>query len=365
MVDDEIQESELRDMQSLKNIDSFSLESSKEFIVGIREIPGTEGFYNAAAWEVDGVTYLLGRNVKEAGGEDEPDVGSLVLLTLGPDGNIASSREIWKPEGGEHLLEDARALLLPDGKIAFGLTAVTREGDRYVPYPAVLITSTEELSKGTLPEPKIIKVMGKGDQTTPLGEEMGSSIGKNVTAIGPNMFAFRPDGTMHQLQVFEYKESGEVSHRQYIDFPDNISWAEWRIGTTMPPVWLNANEAIFPIHGINIVDGRFDYSIGTSRLRKDENGILTVDNISQEPIIHPDLFVGMFDKDGVELHGERRVVYWCGGIPVYNDSGELQYLKGYINVGDKRTVEVTLSVDKLTEGWHSSEQVEINRLVSV
>ena len=218
------------------DIEPTSLESLKGAIVEIREIPGTEGFYNAAAWETDGTTYLLGRKVEVAAEEGKPDVGSLVLLTLGQDGNITSSKEVWQPKAGEHLLEDARALPLPDGKIAFGLTSVIWESDHYTPYPSVLVTSTEELVKGTLPKPTVIKIMGRGDQTTPLGENASGLAGKNVTAIGTNLFAFRSEDNHHQLQVFEYQEAGKVTHQQSINFPSNIPWAEWRVGTTMPPV---------------------------------------------------------------------------------------------------------------------------------
>ena len=356
-----------------------SLESLRKAIEGIREIPGTEGFYNAAAWKVDEKTYLLGRN-GVTGGEGKPDVGSLVLKILGSDGNIVSSKEVWQPRVGEDLLEDARALLLLDGRIAFGLTSVAHEGEDYIPYPAVLITSTEELMEkmlpkpkvikamgriaitsleelmeGMLPEPEVIEVMGKGGQTTPLDEDISISAGKNVTALSPDLFAFRSEGdnNNHRLKVFGYQqEDGKVTFKQSLDFSENKPpWGEYRIGTTMPPVWLNKDEAFLPIHGINLVDSKYVYSIGTARLLRDENGILSVDNISQEPIIDPDLFVGMFNSDEIELHSERRVVYCCGGIPFYNDSGEFEHLKLYVNVGDKRTVEVTVSVDKLIKGW--------------
>lgn len=374
-------------MSAEENSEPSSLESLGEAIEGIREIPGTEGFYNAAAWEVNGKTYLLGRQVETANGKGKPDSGSLVLLTLGSDGNIVSSKEVWQPKVGEDLLEDARALLLPDGRIAFGLTSVAREGDDYIPYPAVIITSTEELMERILPKPKVIKamgriasklvslvqeeddyrapirlpepevikVMGKGDQTTPLGEDTSVSAGKNVTALSPDLFAFRSEGdnNNHRLKVFGYQqEDGEVTFKQSLDFSkDKPQWCEHRIGTTMPPVWLNKEEAFLPIHGIKIVDGKYVYSIGTARLFRDENGILSVDNISQKPIIDPDLFAGMFNSDEIELHSERRVVYCCGGIPICNDSGELEHLKMYVNVGDKRTVEVTISMGRIIKGW--------------
>lgn len=341
---------------------SNSRESIIDSIIEIREIPGTDNFYNAAAWQDGDKIHLLGRHVEVAGEYGEPDVGSLVLKTLGQDGNIISSKEVWQLKDGAHLLEDARALPLSDGRIAFGITAVDRNK---TPHPAVLIVSTEELTNGTLPEPKIIEIMGQGDQTTPLGENTSELAGKNVTAISSNLFAFRPEGdnNNHQLRVFQYNEDSEVSHQQYINFPKDIPWAEWRIGTTMPPIWINDHEAIFPIHGINKVADKYVYSIGSARLVKDENGVLSVDNISSEALIDPDLFAEMYDSDEVELHSERRVVYCCGGVPVKSANGELESLKLYVNVGDRRTVEVTVSVAALTKGWKNN-QFTTEQLVS-
>jgi len=376
---------------------SLELEPLHEAILDIREVPNTEGFYNAAAWEgkregIDkGKTYLLGRKVEEAGEKGKPDKGSLVLMTLDPEGNFESSKEVWRARSEEQLLEDARALQLPDGRIVFGLTSVVHKDNDYIPHPAVLtIKSPEELSEG-LSKLKIVKFLGGvalgqnyvgqrftekfaeerssalevidgivGDQTTPLGEDTGISPGKNVTAISPELFAFREEGDKnnHRLRVFKHQEDGGVVDSQYIDFPKDIPWIEHRIGTTMPPIWLNDNEAIFPIHGIQMINDKFVYSIGSARLLRGEDGKLSVDNISQEPIINPDSFVGRFNGDDVELHGERRVVYCCGGIPIYNDSGELEKIKLYINVGDKRTVEVTTSVAEMTKDWRKNELIE-------
>jgi predicted GH43/DUF377 family glycosyl hydrolase len=369
--------------EKYKELENYSAESQNNTIVKIRELPGTEGFYNAAVLYLNETHYLLGRQVEKAGKEGEPDIGSLVLKTLDGQGDIVFSEEVWRPnkenQDGEYLLEDARALTLSDGRVAIGLTYVTRKGNDYIPHPAVLVVSSIEKLKQDLPNVETIKRIGKiainqksvdgvvGDQTTPIGEDIPIPMGKNVTAIGHNMhadrlmnevnehtysFAFRPEGddNNHTLQVFEYQEGGEVTHSQYINFPKDISWAEYRIGTTMPPVWLNKNEAIFPIHGIQIVNSKFVYSIGSARLLKDEHGNLSVDNISQNSIINPDSFVGNID-DEVELHGERRVVYCCGGVPTYDDAGRYENLKLYVNVGDKRTVEVTVSIAKMIKDW--------------
>ncbi|HZJ34923.1 MAG TPA: hypothetical protein VFD55_02875 [Candidatus Angelobacter sp.] len=384
-------------MSVKENSEPYFAESLK-VIEEIRELPDTKGFYNAAVFEVetkDGsgkIIHLLGRQVKTAGGEGKPDAGSLVLKTLGPDGNIASSKEVWRPNDEDNSVEDARALVSRHGVIDIGFTFVTREDGKITPRPAILkIRSVEELAEG-LYNLKIIKFLGGtaigrnftdqkslkgplermlpklkvikgiiGDETTPLGEEdIDISTGKNVTAISTDQYdqyVYRPEGkdNNHCLRVFEYRQDQDkVSHKQYLHFPNVPPWAEFKIGTTMPPVWLNKNEAFFPIHGIKMVDGKYVYSIGTARLLRDENGIFSVDNISQEPIIEPDLFNGMFKSDEIELHNERRVVYCCGGIPNYYDNGKPKNVKMFINRGDTQTFEVTVSMEKIIKSWQRS-----------
>lgn len=330
-----------------------SIENSPEtgaVVMEIREIAGTDNFYNAAAWEEDGKKYLFGRQVVKAGGIGEPDVGTLVLKTLNLDGNIVASQEIWKPGDTEYLLEDPRALPLRNGKIAFGLTAVDHVGDAYVPYPAVLTASTQELLNRSM-KPTVIRSMGSGDQTAPIGEH-SKLIGKNMTGFGSNLFVYRPENSNHSLRLFEYQDGkDEVKHIQNIDFPTNIPWAELKIGTTIPPIWLNNQEAILLLHGIKEVDEVLVYSIGSARLLRDQRGTYTVDNITSKPIIHPDLFIEPQNNGEVELHAERRVVYLCGALAVYNSEGKVDEIEAYPNIGDKRTAKVTLSATAIIEGW--------------
>ena len=147
--------------------------------------------------------------------------------------------------------------------------------------------------------------------------------------------------------------------------PKNIPWAQFKIGTTTSPIWLNEHEAVLLIHGIRRTENnKLEYSIGSSRLLKDEKGILSIDNISPEPLIYPDLFNGPFDTRETELHEERRVVYLCGALAVRDVNDDLEYIKAYPNVGDKRTVEVILPVVNITKGWkrHNPTEPEISRV---
>ena len=317
----------------------------------IHLIPHEKAFYNAAAWEGPaGTTYLLGRQVEAAAEPDKPDVGSLLLMTLDADGEVLSTNEVWQPDDDSDSLEDVRVLPLSDGRLVAGLTRVLKEGEEYIPYPAFLVFPGAGLTPETFADPEIIKSLGAGADTTPVDERFEAVSGKNATAIDEFTFMFRQDGDDHRLTVFE--TDGETATKlQYIDFPEDIPWARFRVGTTIPPLWLNESQAIMPIHGITMEGDTYVYSIGSARLLRDETGRLSIDNISQDPLIDPDMFAGMFDGDDIELHADRRVVYSCGGIPVFDEAGELEKLKLYVNVGDTRTVEVTLPAAKLMENW--------------
>jgi hypothetical protein len=179
---------------------------------------------------------------------------------------------------------------------------------------------------------------------------------------------FRPEGTEnnHRLRVFRFND-GELSIQQNdIELPNDIPWATYKAGTTMPPVWLNDREAIFPIHGIRKdQNGIFVYSIGSARLVRSEDGILSVDNISQKPLIYPELFDGLVDTEKVELHPEfRHAVYCVSGRPVYDGCGNFHELKMIVSRGDTLTFEVTVPKARLIEGWQSGQDIHPLQLLS-
>ncbi len=338
--------------------------------IKIEVMPGAEGLFNVAVWNMladvedleDTISYkepivcLLGRGAVMSSGIGKPDVTPLVYRTLDPDGKVRSSETVFVPKDGENSLEDARVLRLADGRLIIGLTSVAKIDEDYVPYPAIVITSGNQLATG-LREHKIVANLGIGEQTIGLSENIA---GKNTTIINETTVMFRPEGAEcnHRLRVFGFNDGMASVLQDDIELPDNIPWATFRTGTTIPPVWINDHEAIFPIHGIRKdKDGKFVYSIGAARLNSDGNGALSIDNISQEPLIHPDLFAGMIGAEDVELHSERRVVYCCGGRPVFDSSGKFQELEMLINVGDTHTFKVTIPKVKLTEGWQDDQKV--------
>lgn len=290
--------------------------------------------YNVAAWQRvdrDNVV-LVGREVYEAGNENLPDVGKLVLFEIDDEGRIIHERILWKPISNSFFLEDPRALVHKDRSITIGLTAVFKSDLGYSPFPAVVKIPSDDAWTGDLPPISIIH---------------GHGAGKNLTPIKKNKFVFRPesDDYHHKLLYFDLrhidpKESYDIS------FPTNLSWAMWRIGTTMPPWWVDRNRALLIIHGITIKDGKYVYSIGRAKLYK-RNGRFVV-KVHSDPIITPDTF----SKDGKpiekELHPElRRVVYACGGVIKRKEPDNL-YI--YVNVGDWTTYEVKMSIEDLKAG---------------
>ncbi|HUD07981.1 MAG TPA: hypothetical protein VMQ52_02795 [Candidatus Saccharimonadales bacterium] len=336
--------------------------------IKIEVMPGADGLFNVAAWEnveeqdLEGIiryertVCLLGRGPVILAGIGLPDVAPLVYRELDSGGRVKLSETVYEPEEGKDFLEDPR-VLLQGGKLIIGLTSVIKKGEEYIPHPAIVITSKAELATG-LREHKIVTNLGRGDQTTPIGDNID---GKNTTIIDETTFMFRPEGTEnnHRLRVFRLNDGELIIQQNDIKLPDNIPWATFKAGTTMPPVWLNDREAIFPIHGIRKdQNGIFVYSIGSARLVRSVDGILSVDNISQKPLIYPELFDGLVDTEKVELHPEfRHAVYCVSGSPVYDSCGNFQELKMIVSRGDTLTFEVTVPKNKLVEGWHTDQDV--------
>lgn len=295
--------------------------------------------FNLAVWQKSGEKSLsfIGREVMAPGEPGEPDTGVLKLFEVGADGTLLHEKMIWKPIYEGINLEDPRALELPNENLVIGLTAVLRKKDGVpIPFPALVRIDSHKSWKKELPPFLIIDTFGPG---------------KNLTPIDEHTYLFRPDDPAynHKLLVFSlHKQIPEKLDE--IPFPLDLPWAEWRIGTTMPPIWLTPTEALFIIHGITKIQGdgreKYIYSIGRAKLTR-ENSTFRV-TVAPEPILTPDDFVDQNGKPLVtELHPElRRVVYSCGGV-IKKDAPDMLSL--YVNVGDRATFEVVLSLGELTK----------------
>lgn len=296
--------------------------------------------YNLAAWQKansDSV-YFIGREVIEAGIGGEPDTGTLKLFEIDEEGETVQERLIWKPMFDGINLEDPRALELPNENLLIGLTAVLRDKNGHpTPFPAIIKIDSHTSWDDELPPFLIISTFGPG---------------KNLTPIDNTTYLFRPDAMEYHHKIMAFSLHRQIPEKlDDIEFPKNLPWATWRIGTTMPPIWLTEEEALFIVHGISLqkVDGRkkYIYSLGRARLTRKDNKFDV--SVAPEPIITPNDFLNELGEPLVpELHPElRRVVYSCGGIIKKNKQDSL-YL--YVNVGDRATFEVELSLNELKEG---------------
>jgi hypothetical protein len=291
--------------------------------------------YNTAAWQrydEDSVV-LIGREVEAPGEHGQPDKGKLVLSEMDLEGNIIHERVIWEPKYKNIYLEDPRALLLRNNTIIIGLSAVLKNDEGiWEPFPALVKIGAEEPWREDLPPVTLIQTFGPG---------------KNLTPVDDHTFLFRPEDPLyyHKLLVFSFRKN-TPEKLQDIAFPKNLPWARWRVGTAMPPLWINDDEAILIIHGINKIKGKYIYSIGRAVFSK-AKGKYKI-KVAPDAIITPETFVTSEGKSLVdELHDNRRVVYACGGI-VKRHKKDMLYL--YVNVGDRTTFEVGLPMDQLKEG---------------
>ncbi len=293
--------------------------------------------YNLAVWQIAGEDSLcfIGREVTTPGKKGEPDTGLLKLFEVSTHGYFIQEKVIWKPIYEGINLEDPRALELPDENLVIGLTAVLRDKKgRPIPFPAIVKINSFSLWKKELPPFLVIDTFGPG---------------KNITPIDKNTYLFRPDSKdyFHKLLVFSL-HSQIPEKLDDIEFPKDLSWASWRIGTTMPPIWITPDEALFIIHGISLqkINGKkkYIYSIGRAKLIRNKNKFSVV--VQREPILTPDDFL---DTGGLplveELHPDiRRVIYSCGGVIKKNAPDVLSL---YVNVGDRTTFEVQFLLAEL------------------
>jgi len=296
--------------------------------------------YNLAVWQKSKEDSLcfIGREVIKAADNGEPDTGILKLFEIGKDGNIIHERVIWKPLYDGINLEDPRVLQINNENLIIGLTCVLRDKKgQPIPFPAIVKIDYLNSWKQNLPPFLVIDTFGPG---------------KNITPIDSNTFIFRPEQPLYNHKILIFSLNSQVPEKLGdIDFPLDLPWAMWRVGTTMPPIWLNSNEALFIIHGITLqtIDGKqkYIYSIGRAKLIRQKNEFKVT--VAPEPILTPDNFL---NNDGLplieELHPQdRRVVYSCGGII---KTGKQDSLSLYVNVGDRTTFEVEFSLDELKKG---------------
>jgi predicted GH43/DUF377 family glycosyl hydrolase len=296
--------------------------------------------YNLAAWHktASDSVYVLGREVLRAGENGEPDTGRLKLYELNRQGDIVQERLIWKPMSDGINLEDPRALELPNETLLIGLTAVLRNKHGHpIPYPAIIKIDSHSSWSQELPPFLLISTFGPG---------------KNITPVDNVTYLFRPEAQEYHHKILAFSLHRQVPEKlSDIIFPKDLPWAKWRIGTTMPPIWLNEREALFIIHGITLqyIHGhrKYVYSIGRAKLTRQDNTFTVT--VAPEPILTPDNFI---KDDGVplvpELHPElRRVVYSCGGI-IKKDKQDTLSL--FVNVGDRTTFEVAFLLSELKAG---------------
>lgn len=295
--------------------------------------------FNLGVWQSSKKNSLcfIGREVIKAGETGEPDTGILKLFEINKNGQITHERIIWKPEYDGINLEDPRALQLPNENLIIGLTCVLRDKKgQPVPFPAIVRIDYLNSWKQNLPPFLVIDTFGPG---------------KNITPIDNNTYLFRPNSKDYHHKILVFSLDSQVPKKiTDIDFPQDLSWAAWKIGTAMPPIWLTPNKALFIIHGITKqnIDGKekYIYSIGRAKLIREKNRFKVI--VAPEPILVPDDFL---NNEGLplvkELHPEsRRVVYSCGGIINRNKQDSLSL---YVNVGDRATFEVEFSLDELKE----------------
>jgi len=304
-----------------------------------RVYPVDKHRFNVAAWinPITKHTVLIGRQLDHKGSTGEPDFSRLVLTEMDEAENIIFEKVIWENLEDHVLFEDPRAMIIDNNHIVIGLSALLRSKTGFDPYPAILKIDLDDWNHD-VPPPMIILNFGPG---------------KNLTPVDDNHFLFRPEGASysHRLIVFCTDDHVPVK-TQDLFFPTDLPWALWRIGTSIPPIWINESEAIMIFHGISMDKNKYIYSLGKARLSK-ENDHYQI-QVAREPILTPDDIKRKYKSiESKELHPRlRRVLYACGGI---HDSSNPDILKLLVNVGDSDTYKFEISIKELKKGLFPKE----------
>ena len=307
----------------------------------IKSLPGMRNRINVAAWydDVSHTTQLLARHVNGVGGVTTPDWGRLELLSFDANRQLVSERVVWEGKCKALNLEDPRARVSFDGRVLLGLTAVIEEGNAFVPYPAFCTLSTVDWQGGLE------------------GLVVATSLdsGKNLTPLTDTTWVYRKESDDFSLTLLTRdRETATATGSLTLD--PVPSWASHKIGTTMPPIWITENEALFFLHGVSKIGDMYHYALGRAKLVRNGTSF-RISHVDPRPFLIPDDLAETAKTLGIgERHQFRRVVYCCGGIIppsgiVRGFGKQNQELSLFVNIGDSQTVEVMYPLAELTKGW--------------
>ena len=192
-------------------------------------------FFNCAVWSntYRDKIFLLGRQNNAVSPAPEPDISELVLLKLDNNLQIISEQTVWQPKYDTLFLEDPRIITINTNRPIVGMTCVLRSRTSFYPFGGYIEIADKNNWPSEFPNINLLESLGPG---------------KDVTPIDERLLIFRPEGidNYYQFQVIEYSNKQNITkHVGNIDFPKNLSWATWKMGTSMPPIWINENEALF------------------------------------------------------------------------------------------------------------------------
>ncbi|MDZ4209962.1 MAG: hypothetical protein U1C56_02170, partial [Candidatus Curtissbacteria bacterium] len=256
---------------------------------------------------------------------DVPDANVLVVVRETDEGKLERLPDLNLPigvgEGEVFNWEDPRVWELAGGeqKAILGLTAVRREGNKFVPHPALVEISIEN---GDL----------KIDSTTVFEE-----VGKNIVPID-DKFIYRPESKSHSLHLLvKPTAENKLALIKEIDFSaySQVDWMKKKVGTVARPIDIGGNLRLLPIHGVRGgmgIDGEPKddvYSVGFAIIDNDWN-ILAV---SAEPFWNrEDFLTSLPYGQGLRGDREKEVVY----LDDWVKRGET--FEFPLNVGDRITV---------------------------
>lgn len=200
---------------------------------------------------------------------------------------------------------------LPEGFINFEDPRLFRSNDK-------LLIGVSAVDKNGIPHPALVEAdfpFGKDNFSKPFVFE-NLPPGKNFTFVEESIALYRMDEDKHNMTLayLEMKKTADgvwqakLRKDKLIRFPQNLPWANYRIGLTdNEKIYLPNGNFVLLVHGVN---KNYEYTFGRAEFTPDWD-LVAVD---KEPVLTYSQMQKLCpgDEHYQEFNADKRVIYSCG-----------------------------------------------------
>jgi hypothetical protein len=313
-------------------------------IDGIEATPIIVGAYNATRVTnyQNGIEVILARQITKTASEDHGvDLSRLMVFDKN---SIPYEFKIEYPDGVNNI-EDPRSLILPDGRIFIGLTAVFdhRVNNHNIAYSPAIIQAKFDLDGKLVPEGNLMVFSEYNGNFL----QARNTLPISVDEEGKIKFQVRIDeeNVNHSLTEFVGTTDGKIVGQREIKFP-SVYWIGKRVGTVGQPFALPDGTLIQFVHG---QEEKILRQIWPVRRRKNEIiyslGAVVLENGEVKAMTERPLITRKHLPFSREEHHGKSVVYSTDN-PKLEDNRWVSLL---VTAGDKDTARVKIPVSLVKE----------------